>query len=234
MSPTMWIYPLATLVAALGLWLMLPRGRAGGRAAGAVLGAAALGMWVSRWPMVGDWAANSVFFILAGVTLVAAVGTVTFRSPVYCAVWFGLALLGTAGLLLVIGAEFLAVATIVVYAGAILVTFLFLLLMADPEGRSPSDRRSWEALMSAATAAVIAGILSMALSSTLLYTAGHPLPIAVHGPEALSQDVLDPQHVARLGGELFSRHLVAVEVAGVVLLAALVGAAVITTQAKRR
>ena len=61
--------------------------------------------------------------------------TVTFRNPVYCAIWFGLSLLGTAGLFLFHGAQFLAVATVVVYAGAILVTFLFVLMLAQPEGK---------------------------------------------------------------------------------------------------
>ncbi len=59
-----------------------------------------------------------MFWVLAGVTLMSAGATITFRSPVYCAVWFALSLLGTAGLFLVQGAQFLAVATIVVYAGS--------------------------------------------------------------------------------------------------------------------
>ena len=79
------------------------------------------------------------------MTIVAAVATVTFRNPVYCAIWFGMTLTGTAGLFLFAGAEFLAVATLVVYAGAILVTFLFVLMLAQPEGDASYDRRSWEA-----------------------------------------------------------------------------------------
>ena len=65
----------------------------------------------------------------------------------YCAVWFALSLLGTAGLFLFQGAQFLAVATIVVYAGAILVTFLFVLMLAQPNGRAYYDRVSWEPLV---------------------------------------------------------------------------------------
>ena len=53
------------------------------------------------------------------------------------------------------GAQFLAVATVVVYAGAILVTFLFVLMLAQPEGRTYYDRLSWEALVSSATGAGI-------------------------------------------------------------------------------
>ena len=56
-----------------------------------------------------------------------------------------MSLLGTAGLFLFQGAQFLGVATIVVYAGAILVTFLFVLMLAQPEGHAFYDRVSWEA-----------------------------------------------------------------------------------------
>ena len=87
----------------------------------------------------------------------AAVATISFRSPVYCAIWFGMTLTGTAGLFLLAGAEFLAVATLVVYAGAILVTFLFVLMLAAPEGDSSYDRHSWEAMISAFTGAVLRG-----------------------------------------------------------------------------
>ena len=101
------------------------------------------------------------------VTVISAAAAVTFRSPVYCAIWFALSLLGTAGLFLFQGAQFLGVATIVVYAGAILVTFLFVLMLAQPQGHAYYDRVSWEALLSAVTGAVLVGILTMAWSSVL-------------------------------------------------------------------
>jgi hypothetical protein len=68
---------------------------------------------------------------------------------VYAAIWFALALAGVAGVLLVLGAQFLGVATIVVYAGAILVMFLFVLMLAQPAGLAPYDRVSSEPLLSA-------------------------------------------------------------------------------------
>ena len=165
---------LATLLGVAGIWLMLPRGAARGRMAGAVLTAAALGLGASQLRPLGDWAADGLFYLLAGVTVVAALATVTFRNPVYCAIWFGMTLTGTAGLFLFTGAEFLAVATLVVYAGAILVTFLFVLMLAQPEGDAPYDRRSWEALLAAATGAVLVGILTMTLAGVLIGRAVRP------------------------------------------------------------
>lgn len=218
------ILTLTAILGALGMWLMLPRGAAGGRGLGMVLSAIALGLGASQVPRLGDWLADSLFLVLAAVTIVSAAGAVTFRSPLYCAIWFGQSLLGTAALFFFTGAQFLAVATIVVYAGAILVTFLFVLMLAQPEGRAAYDRVSGEALVSAVTGMVIVGVLSMSIGGVL----SQPGP-AFEPPtqEALALAVLDPQHVAHVGEELFGRHLLAVEVAGTLLLVAVVGAAAI-------
>jgi NADH-quinone oxidoreductase subunit J len=226
------ILTLTTLLGALGMWLMLPRGTARGRGTGVVLGAIALGLGASQVPTLGDWMAEGLFLVLAGVTVVSAAGAVTFRNPVYCAIWFGQSLLGTAGLFLFTGAQFLAVATVVVYAGAILVTFLFVLMLAQPEGKAPYDRVSWEALLSAVAGVVIVGILSMTIGGVFVPAEPPARPVVVQSPEALDAKVLTPQHVARLGTELFGRHLIAVDVAGVLLFVALVGAAVIVAQGK--
>ena len=217
-----------TLLGALGLWLMLPRGTARGRSTGVVLACIALGLGASQVPRLADWTADAVFLILAAITIVSAAAAVTFRNPLYCAVWFGQSVLGTAGLFFFTGAQFLAVAAVVVYAGAILVTFLFVLMLAQPEGRASYDRVSWEALVSAATGIVIVGVLSMTIGRVFSPTE----PIATPSEEALADGVLTSQHVARLGTELYGRHLIAVDVAGVLLLAALVGAAAIVGHKK--
>ena len=163
MSDPYHILTLTTLLGALGMWLMLPRGTARGRGVGIVMATIALGLGASQVPRLGDWMADGIFLILAAVTVVSAAAAVSFRSPLYCAIWFGQSLVGTAGLFLFVGAQFLAVATVVVYAGAILVTFLFVLMLAQPEGKAPYDRVSWEALLSAVTGMVIVGVLSMTI-----------------------------------------------------------------------
>jgi NADH-quinone oxidoreductase subunit J len=232
MSDPYHILTLTILLGALGLWLMLPRGTARGRGVGIVMASVALGLGASQVPRLSDWMADSVFAVLAAVTVVSAAGAVTFRNPLYCAIWFGQSLLGVAGLFLFTGAQFLAVATVVVYAGAILVTFLFVLMLAQPEGKAPYDRVSWEALISAATGVVIIGVLSMTIGRVLSPATSAAPPITVPSAEALSDGVLASEHVARLGGELFGRHLIAVEVAGVLLLVAVVGAAAIVAHKK--
>jgi NADH-quinone oxidoreductase subunit J len=224
---------LATLLGAMGMWLMLPRGAARGRGVGTVLMAIALGLAASRMPTLGNWIDDSVFFVLAGVTIVSAVAAVIFRNPVYCAIWFGQMLLGTAGLFLFTGAQFLAVATTVVYAGAILVTFLFVLMLAQPEGKAAYDRVSWEAMLAATTGVVILAVLSMTIGRVLAPTNSvHAWPVVPTSTE-LNANILTPAHIARLGGELFGRYLIAIEVTGILLLVALIGAAVIFGREKR-
>jgi NADH-quinone oxidoreductase subunit J len=232
MNSVQLIFGLATLLAGLSMWLMLPRARRFGRAIGAVLGAVSLGLYASQLPRLGDWVSDGVFWILAGITVVAAAATVTFRNPVYCAIWFALSLLGTAGLFLVQGAQFLGVATIVVYAGAILVTFLFVLMLANPEGHAPYDRLSWEAMLSAFTGALMVGLLSVNVAIVFQRSGDYETTNPSVTTAELSKNVLANQHMARLGAELFSRHLIAVEVAGTLLLVALVGCVAIIARMK--
>jgi NADH-quinone oxidoreductase subunit J len=218
---------------ALGMWLLLPRGNTRGKWLGLVITLSSFGLFASKMSYLGDMASNGLFAVLAAVTVVSAALTVTLRNPVYCAMWFALSLLGTAGLFMFDGAQFLAVATIVVYAGAILVTFLFVLMLASPGGHAFYDRLSWEGSLSAATGAVMVGVLTFSLGTIFKPQDNAPAQIMAVGTER-SAEILASQHMAHLGAQLFSRHLIAVEVAGTLLLVALVGAVAIVSEAKVR
>lgn len=229
----------ATVLLGAGLWLLLPRGGSQGRGIGALLSVISLALFayvvvrIDPHHRIGD----SVFLLLAATTIISALGAVTLRSPVYCAIWFALTLLGTAGLFLYQGAQFLGVATVVVYAGAILVTFLFVLMLAQPKGLTSYDRVSWEGLLSAATAAVLVGLLSALVFAPPPAEQGSRSLAGLNEDHVSAADreaeILSPDHMAHLGGQLFSRHLIAVEVAGTLLLAALVGAVAIVAHGKR-
>jgi NADH-quinone oxidoreductase subunit J len=139
------------------------------------------------------------------------------------------------------------VATIVVYAGAILVMFLFVLMLAQPSGLAPYDRVSNEPLLAALAGAVLLGVLSLSIgrlsaspsaccglpsrTGPTATTAAAPTPAAT--ASATDADPLAANHVARLGGELFGRHLIAVEAAGVLLLVALVGAIAVVARGEQ-
>ena len=231
---------------AAGLWLALPRGGSGGperlaRRLGAVLGLVALAGFIAAGRRLGSPGEEGVFLIVSLVAVVSAAATIVARSPVYAAIWFALALLGVAGVLLVLGAQFLGVATIVVYAGAILVMFLFVLMLAQPTGMAPYDRVSNEPLLSAVAGAVLLGLLSLSIGRLSapppeccrMPSRGAALAAGTsdRAPAGTDSDPLAADQVARLGGELFGRHLLAVEVAGVLLLVALVGSIAVVARA---
>ena len=235
---------------ALSLWMLLPRGaeRAAARWIGTLLGVAALAGFILTGRRLGSVGEEAVFLVVSLVAVVSAAATIVSRSPVYAAIWFALSLAGVAGVLLVLGAQFLGVATIVVYAGAILVMFLFVLMLAQPAGLAPYDRVSNEPLLSAVAGAVLLGLLSLSIgrlsaepaacckvpSRAAALAGDTPAGDAAGGPTAppaanapgveSAADPLARDHVARLGAELFGRHLLAVEAAGVLLLVALIGA----------
>ena len=172
------ILALGTALAAVGIWWLLPGSSILRWTLGGVLAVAGFVCFAWQVPALGDdWFTNGMFHAIAAATIVAAVATISFRSPVYCAIWFGMTLTGTAGLFLLAGAEFLAVATIVVYAGAILVTFLFVLMLSQPEGHTSYDRRSWEPMLAAFTGAVLVGILTTMIG-TAIKTSAKNLPLS--------------------------------------------------------
>ena len=243
MSAPQWMI-VAAAVFGIGVWLMLPRGTDRGRTIGLVLVVAGLAIAGAQLPAIGGWLENGVFGILAAATVISGVGTITFRNPVYCAISFGATLLSTAGLFLFQGAQFLGLATVVVYAGAILVTFLFVLMLANPSGRAFYDRIGWEPRLAALGAAALFGAIGFTLVGTFQPGASSrdleaaesasraPAPEVPDGasPAELAEEILAEEHVARLGAQLYGPHLLAVEVAGVLLLVALVGATAIISQ----
>lgn len=226
-SPLLW----AIAFGSAGLGLMLPRSSRRARIAGAVLAGVGLvlfGYFCHVRAPLGTGLAGFVFWSLAAITIGAAAMAISSRSAVYTAIWFAVSLLGTAGLFMFQGAQFLGVATIVVYAGAIVVTFLFVVMLAQPEGHDPYDRVSWGALAKPAaviSAALLVGVLALSLASVREM----PPQLAAGAKPALAEQ----HHMASLGNELFSKHLLAVEVAGTLLLVALVGAIAIVIQGQK-
>ncbi len=130
----------------MGLWLVAAARqslRVG--SLGAVLVAVALGS-AGRPDSArsGSWPRDAVFYILAAVTVVVGRGDDhVSQSRLLGHLVRALAAGHGRVLFLYDGAQFLGVATIVVYAGAILVTFLFVLMLAQPEGQAAYDRVSW-------------------------------------------------------------------------------------------
>jgi NADH-quinone oxidoreductase subunit J len=230
----------------VGLWLLLPARFRFARPLGGLLVAAAGVLIALDLPLLGNETEQFirteqiVFWLLALIAVTAAVAMITSRAPVYSAIWFAVSLLGVAGLLFQGGAQFLGVATVVVYAGAIVVTFLFVIMLAQPEGHSSYDRLTWGGLpkiLSVLTAGLLLGILVMQLSGLKREANKQIEPEAAQlAAERLSAEngILSTKHMANLGRHLFSEQLIAVELAGTLLLVALVGAVAIAMQRQPR
>lgn len=219
----------ALLLAAAGLLARLATGHVGVRRLGGALGLAGLVLLAVASLPVGGALANTVYWLLAIGMLAAAAVAISARSPVYMAIWFALSLLGTAGLYLYHGAQFLGVATIAVYAGAIVVIFLFVIMLASPRGWAVYDRVSWAPF--AAPLAIVSGLVMVAL---LLVPAIRLSSALTQTQSAANVVTAQTDHTARFGAALFTKHLVEVEMAGTLLLVALVGAIAIVIHGRTR
>ncbi len=122
--------------------------------------------------------ANEVmFWVFAISALLCGVLMITAKNPVYAALWFALATLATCGLFLLQSAPFLAAATIIVYAGAVIVTFLFVIMLAQQSGAAGYDQKSGQSFMATISAFVLLGAVAMTLQQEKLEI-GVPVVVA--------------------------------------------------------
>lgn len=152
-----------------------------------------------------------IFYILAGLTIALAIKVVQSNNPVHSVLY----LIGTfftiAGHYLLLNAQFLAAVHVIVYAGAIMVLFLYVIMMLNLNKESEPHKPVWIKF-----AAVIAGgMLLVTLIGAL--RAGQPLPAATN---------VNPQigTVETLGHALFNEFLIPFEVSSILFLTAMVGA----------
>ncbi len=125
----------------------------------------------------GELAEEIMFWVFAVSALLCGVLMITARNPVYAALWFALATLATCGLFLLQSAPFLAAATVIVYAGAVIVTFLFVIMLAQQSGAAGYDQRSGQSLMATISAFVLLGAVAMTLQQEKLEI-GVPVVVA--------------------------------------------------------
>ncbi|MBL8849185.1 MAG: NADH-quinone oxidoreductase subunit J [Planctomycetaceae bacterium] len=219
----------ALVLMALGICALMPRARTRSRTLGLLLAFAgtAIALWLLPTP-AGLIAHSVLFWLFAASAILCGVLMITSRNPVYAALWFALVTLATCGLFLLQQAAFLAAATIIVYAGAIIVTFLFVIMLAQQAGATAYDQHSHHVVLASVGAFVLFGALLATLRSDAWPAARPPEEAAVIEP-ALAQNGLSRTHGAdgkmqSLGRSLFGDYLYAVELAGTVLLVASIGA----------
>lgn len=160
--------------------------------------------------------ADTLFYFLSAFTLIFALGAVFNPKVVNAAMCFLLSLIGVAGLFALLEAYLLAVLLVIIYAGAVVALFLFIIMLIDPQ--HPGGRRmKWPSLVAAVIAAAL---LIGALSA-----------YATHGRLAALPVAEVPATGASLKGyayALFTTYLLPVEVIGFLLLSAMLGVIVLS------
>src|SRR5688500_15190890 len=205
------------------------------------------------------------FWIFSAVALVGAVRVVTHPRPVYSALYFVLTVLATAGLFVLLWAEFMAAALVLIYAGAILVTYVFVIMLAAEAsesrpastgqattgalaGLAEHDAVSRDPLIASAVGYLLMGVLLFVIFDRMdgqkpgpqsrgidqdatAITAAAEIPAGATPTTAPAPAFVPTGNVQQLGSYLFERQLVNLELAGLILTLAMVGAIVI---ARRR
>ena len=162
------------------------------------------------------------FYLFATLTIVAGAFTIMARNPVHSVLWLIVAFFNAAGLMVLLGAEFIAMLLVIVYVGAVAVLFLFVVMMLDidfAELRAGFIKNFPLGLLLAGVllAEITLGLGAVGAGGITLGTADGTAPIAA------SQN-----NIEAIGMLLYGKYLFLFEVAGVILLVAMVGAIVLT------
>ena len=228
---------LSLALIACGVWWLMPRASRLPKLVGLILAICGAGLLASRLnPANGQVVQTILFSTFSAIAILSAILMITNRNPVYSALWFAIATLGVCGLFLLQSAPFLAAATVIVYAGAIVVTFVFVIMLAQQSGATIYDQTSRQPML----ATIFAFLLLAALLGTLESSTPEDFMFsdrsaAVAGANVLSQAANPDQlpTMIALGRSLFGDYLFAVELAGTLLLVATIGAIAIAPRRRR-
>jgi NADH-quinone oxidoreductase subunit J len=231
-----WQLILPLILGAASVWWLMPTSSgAKPRIVAVFLGIAALAIIAGRLTPAIDATVSRTMTAIFGLSAItAAVLMVTNRNPVYAALWFAVVTLSVCGLFLMQSAPFLAAATIIVYAGAIIVTFLFVIALAQQAGATMYDQRARQPFMASLAAFVLLGGMLFALSKSLPVQPGRQPELRYPAVAGKEGDVPTMETVAQqpaqlgtlrgLGQLMFTHYLYSVEIAGTLLLIATIGA----------
>ena len=164
-----------------------------------------------------------LFFVFAAVAVGGSVGVVVSRSPVTSLLFMVATLASTAGIFVLLEAHFLAAVQVIVYAGAIMVLFLFVIMLLNLGHEYERDMRGNVAIISGfAVTGGIGGLLARQLGSG---SAG--LATNLGAGDAIAAALREHGAVGAIAQPLFTDYVVAFELAGILLLVAIVGAVVL-------
>jgi NADH-quinone oxidoreductase subunit J len=163
-----------------------------------------------------------VFYVFAAILLLSALRTITARNPVHCALYLVLAFFTAAAIWLLLRAEFLAITLVVVYVGAVMVLFLFVVMMLDINLERLREG-FWKNLP---LAIVVGGVMAFEMVAVLAqrYIGAAPRTRPVPA---------DFSNTKELGRVLYTQYAYAFEIAAVILLVAIVAAIALTLRRRK-
>jgi len=184
-------------------------------------------VWGRQGPGNGDGSLIQAiaFYVFATVVIVSAALTISVRNPVHSVLWLILAFFNAAGLMVLVGAEFIAMLLVIVYVGAVAVLFLFVVMMLDIEVARVREGFVRYLPLGLALAVALAAEIIIGIGA---YGAGgielsrRAAPIAAEVP-----------NIQAIGALIYTRYLFVFEGAGLVLLVAMIGAIVLTQRERK-
>ncbi len=164
-----------------------------------------------------------VFIVLAIVSIATALGMVFSRNAVYSALFLVLNFVTVAVFYLLLGAPFIAMSQVTVYAGAIMVLFLFVIMLLGAESIASTSDLPWQKPLAFTLALVLV------VESIYLIVSRAQMDRVITAPEASINTV---DNLREMAMTLYSQYLLPFEVTSILLLVAMVGAIVLTKQEK--
>jgi NADH-quinone oxidoreductase subunit J len=156
-----------------------------------------------------------LFWVLSVVALFSALMVITSKNPVHSVIWLILVFFAISGHYLLLNAQFLAIVNIIVYAGAIMVLFLYVLMLMDLKKETEPQKNRWLKLAGAVAGGSLLLVLVAALKQVEI------------GKNIVETRTGDIGLIENLGKILFSEYVVPFEISSILFLSAMVGAVVI-------
>jgi NADH-quinone oxidoreductase subunit J len=160
------------------------------------------------------------FILIGGLVLASAIAAVRLRNLVHCALWLTVALAGLAVLYLQLGAEFVGLAQILVYVGAVAILIVFAILLTRTRETGP------EAVLTSSSWIVGTGIAGLVFGCLAISILASKVPLALPAPPEIS--------TRKIGERLMADYVLPLEVMGLLLTAAMIGAVIIAMAERSR
>lgn len=172
--------------------------------------------------------ADTLFYLFAALTLVSALLVVVNRKPVNCVVAMIVSIVGVAANMFLLDAPFLATLLVMIYAGAVIVLFLFVIMLTDPE--IPALKRGW-------LGTAFGGLVFFALCAAgaiWLFGFSGSVPAEIPVAENVSAVMAYSNDATAFGYPLFTKYVVLVEATALLLLAAMVSVFMLHSRKKHQ